>query len=255
MKIGTLDIRIPKPAPISQAPRSRKIALAAVACIAVFFLAKPMALLLWARIRILTSLPKTAIAEPMASAGTTQSALKELDPVLPSWNAKVDDPFEVDKQVFPDPKPVATAAETPAGHREQPSNHGHGDGSQGGSHDGTHAGGTTPTGEVDPVAGEGGDSTESERYGALRAAAESVRVQSAGAGLQGAVIDDKAVRIGEIVRTSGGNEFTLVAVLDGAVVLGFEGREFVVEMPKAPAATPIKPTPVKPTPKSGGGKP
>jgi hypothetical protein len=58
------------------------------------------------------------------------------------------------------------------------------------------------------------------------------------------------VRIGETVRTSEGVEFTLVAVLDGAVVLGIEGREFIVQMPKLPASAPIRPTP-----RPGGGQP
>ena len=247
MKIGSLDIRIPKPAPISQAPRSRKIALGVVACVALLFLAKPMALLLWARIRILTSLPKTAIAEPMDAAGATPDVARELDPSLPSWNAAVPDPFRVNTQVFPDPKAAGSAIANAGASidandlrdraREQAIVPG----------DEPVDGGATPTDGEEAAAG---DSAAPAVYETLRAAAESVRVQSAGAGLQGAVIDDKAVRVGDLVPTSAGVEFTLVAVLDGAVVLGFEGREFTVQMPKLPANVPLRPTP-----KPGGGQP
>lgn len=243
MKIGSLDIRVPKPAPISQAPRSRKIALGVVACIALFFLAKPMALLLWARIRILTSLPKTAIAEPVDSAGASPKVITDLDPSLPSWRADVPDPFRVNPQVFPDPKAAAAAGaanEWRESEREQ---------SVAPEHE-LVEGGPTSTDGGDATAGESEDSEAPAVYESLRAAAESVRVQSAGAGLQGAVIDDKAVRIGETVRTSEGVEFTLVAVLDGAVVLGIQGREFIVQMPKLPASAPIRPTP-----RPGGGQP
>jgi hypothetical protein len=240
MKIGSLDIRVPKPTPISQAPRSRKIALGVVACIALFFLAKPMALLLWARIRILTSLPKTAIAEPVDSAGATPNVVKDLDPNLPSWRADVPDPVRVNPQVFPDPKAAGAGNERREGQREQAVAPQHE------AVDGAPA--LADGGEA--ATGESGDSEAPAVYESLRAAAESVRVQSAGAGLQGAVIDDKAVRIGETVRTAEGVEFTLVAVLDGAVVLGIEGREFTVQMPKLPASAPIRPTP-----KPGGGQP
>jgi hypothetical protein len=80
--------------------------------------------------------------------------------------------------------------------------------------------------------------------------AEAIRVHSAGAGLLVAVIDNKAVRVGESVTAPDGTEFTLVGVLDGAVVLGRDGREFVVRMPVASEAKAIKPVP-----KSGGTKP
>jgi hypothetical protein len=242
MKIGNLELRVPKPAPISSAPRSRKIALAAVACVALLFLAKPMALLLWARIRILTSLPKTAIAEPIESKAAKPAAPTEIDPSLPTSLADGRDPFQIDRLVFPEPKvadptaPDANAAGTPAHDPADPAE----------ATDPQHVGESAPK---DHVEGDG-DSGEPAAYAAMRIAAESVVVRSAGAGLQAAVIDDKAVRVGETVKTSAGFEFTLVAVLDGGVVLGLEGREFVVRMP-ALAENP----PMRPSPKSGGGKP
>jgi hypothetical protein len=44
--------------------------------------------------------------------------------------------------------------------------------------------------------------------------------------------------------------FTLVGVQEAAVVLGFEGREFVVRMPLRPESKAVKPLP-----RGGGGKP
>jgi hypothetical protein len=166
--------------------------------------------------------------------------ITDLDPSLPSWRADVPDPFRVNTQVFPDPKAAGAANERRESEREQ---------SAAPEHELVEGGPTSSDGG-DATAGESEDSEASAVYESLRAAAESVRVQSAGAGLQGAVIDDKAVRIGETVRTSEGVEFTLVAVLDGAVVLGIEGREFIVQMPKLPASAPIRPTP-----RPGGGQP
>lgn len=224
MKIGSVDIRMPRHASIGKAPRSRKIALALVACVALMIWAKPMGLLLWARIRILTSIPKTAIAEPTAAQASKPVQPSELDPKLPGTGADLRDPFSVDSKVFPlpsttPPDSVATKPEptTPV----------------------------APEGE-EPVA----ESPAPSRYETIRVSAETIRVQSAGAGLQVAVIDNKAVRVGETVTAADGTVFTLVGVLEGAVTLGFEGREFVVRMPLLPESKSVKPAP-----KGGGGKP
>ncbi|MEY3143657.1 MAG: hypothetical protein RLY21_2150 [Planctomycetota bacterium] len=240
MKIGQFDIQIPKPSSISKASRSRKIALALVTCVALLIWAKPMGLLLWARIRILTSIPKTAIAEPVVTDANKPTQPSELDPKLPGFAAQLRDPFSVDDRVFPKPKapgdgttgqgpatpPPAQTPETEVGGGDEPKD--------------------------DPNAGSNGEgeSTVPAQYEALRASAETIRVQSAGAGLLGAVIENKAVRLGETVTSPDGTEFTLIGVLDGAVVLGRDGREFVVRMPTAPEVKVIKPAP-----KSGGGKP
>jgi hypothetical protein len=216
-------------------PRSRQITLVVVACLGLLVWAKPMGLLLWARIRILTSIPKTAIADPEVAQAPKPSQPNELDPLLPGIGTVLRDPFRVDASVFPAPK----AAETPAGTRAETARP------------------ATPEPEqkstqTDPNADE---STVPSAYEEMRLAAESLRVQSAGAGLSIAIIQDKALRVGETVTTTDGVEFTLVKVLDGAVVLGREGREFVVRMPAQAPGAPSAPPSTRPTPKKTGGKP
>jgi hypothetical protein len=242
MKFGRFDIRLPKPAPISRATRSRKIALALVACVALMIWAKPMGLLLWARIRILTNIPKTAIAEPTVAQQSKPAGPSELDPKLPGSGAQLRDPLSVDERVFPQPKQAGDTASTQGTATLAPTD----------TVAAADGGETDPEAEpdADPDAQGGDESSAPARYEALRLSAESIRVQSAGAGLLGAVIENKAMRVGETVTAPDGTEFTLVGVLDGAVVLGRDGREFVVCMPKAPESKAIKPAP-----KGGGAKP
>jgi len=236
MKIGQHDIRLPKLAPIGKASRGRKIALALVTCAALMIWAKPMGLLLWARIRILTSIPKTAIAEPTATQASKPVLPSELDPKLPGFAAALRDPFSVDERLFPQPKPSGGDGAAGQGATNTPA---------------PEAVAVAPTDEESDVEANGeGESTAPARYEAIRVSAEAIRVHSAGAGLLVAVIDNKAVRVGESVTAPDGTEFTLVGVLDGAVVLGRDGREFVVRMPVASEAKAIKPAP-----KSGGTKP
>lgn len=238
MKIGSFDIRLPKPAPISKASRSRKIALALVACVALMIWAKPMGLLLWARIRILTNIPKTAIAEPTLAKDSKPAQPSDLDPKLPGFGAQLRDPFSVDERVFPQPKQPGDTASAQGSVTQVPAQ----------TATPTDGGETSPEDPAD--AAVDGESSAPSRYEALRVSAEAIRVQSAGAGLLGAVIENKAVRVGETVTAPDGTEFTLVGVLDGAVVLGRDGREFVVRMPTAPESKAIKPAP-----KGGGAKP
>jgi hypothetical protein len=224
MKIGQFDVRMPKHAPISKSPRSRKIALALVTCMALLIWAKPMGLLLWARIRILTNIPKTAIAEPTAEQASKPTQPNELDPKLPALGAELRDPFSVDSKVFPLPNAVTQQSETTV----------------------------TEPDAADPgaVVEQAVESPAPSRYETLRASAETVLVSSAGSGLQVAVIDGKVVRVGDTVTASDGTVFTLVGVQEAAVVLGFEGREFVVRMPLRPESKAVKPLP-----RGGGGKP
>ena len=76
--------------------RSRKGALAFVAMFAVVAWAKPMGLLLWARLRILTSIPKTAIADDPAKAPAEEQPALELDSGLSPQGARLIDPFSID---------------------------------------------------------------------------------------------------------------------------------------------------------------
>ena len=230
MKIGQLDIRLPKASPVSKAPRSRKIALIVVACVALLIWAKPMGLLLWARIRILTSIPKTAIAEPTASQPAKPVQPTEIDPKLPGIGADLRDPFAVDGRVFPLPGP---AHADPKSHQAPDA----------------EAVAERPT-EEPVAAAPSAEIVRAARIESLRVSAESLRVNSAGAGLQVAVIEGKVVRVGETISAADGTTFTLAGVLDAAVVLGAEGREFTVRMPVLPESKAIRPAP-----RGGGGKP
>lgn len=216
-------------------PRSRQITLVVVACLGLLVWAKPMGLLLWARIRILTSIPKTAIADPEVAQAPKPSQPNELDPLLPGTDALLRDPFRVDASVFPAPK----AAEAPAGTRAEAARP------------------RTPEPEQKSTETEPNpdESAVPPAYEEMRLAAESLRVQSAGAGLSIAIIQDKALRVGDTVTTTDGVDFTLVKVLDGAVVMGREGREFVVRMPVQAPGAPSAPPTTRPAPKKTGGKP
>lgn len=204
MRLGSFKLLSPGGGgrkPISQ---SRKIALVLVACVGAAVWAKPLGMLLWARIRILTNIPKTAIAEPTLAEAPKPVVPPDLDPQLPSLASELRDPFRVDTSVFP--PPTIKAATPPGG--EKPTT------GSGGGNRGTES--------TNPAAAEADG---------VRIAAESLRVQSAGAGLSVAVIENQAVRVGSTVTAAAGIAFTLVRVIDGGVVVAHAGREFEVMMP------------------------
>lgn len=182
--------------------RRRQGALAIVAAFAVVAWAKPMGLLLWARIRILTSLPKTAIADDPAQAPDEPPAPIELDPRLPARGDVVFDPFQIDPHTFPRPTPA------PA---------------------------TTPEPVAAPkVVPEQADVSGSEAIDGPRIAAERFRLQAAGRGLSTAVIDGRTVRIGDALVGTDGLRFTVVGVLEGAVLLEHDGRRFEIRLHRTP---------------------
>ncbi len=72
-------------------------------------------LLLWARIRILTSLPKTAIADDPTPPIALDAKPEEFDSGLTTSNPKAAtqrDPFQVDPATFPTPLSVRSAVST-----------------------------------------------------------------------------------------------------------------------------------------------
>jgi hypothetical protein len=182
--------------------RRRRSALAIVAAFAVVAWAKPMGLRLWARIRILTSIPKTAIADDPTNAPEEPRPPVELDAGLPigtNWSL---DPFQIDPRTFPKPTPAPEPrAETVA----EP--------------------------KVAPVTT---DETPSEAIDGPRRASERFRLQAAGKGLSTAVIDGRILRVGDALFGADGLRFTLVEVLEGAVILDHEGRRFEVRLARQP---------------------
>lgn len=198
--------------------RKRKGILIAVASVAMVAWATPLGLLLWARIRILTSIPRTAIADDTLAYAPRVELPTELDPALPGSDAALRDPFFVDQKVFPDPRTVASPAPVSAPRASVAV--------------------ATPSEEL-PTLKRDADLGVTERSSLelARLSAESFRVQSAGAGLVTAVVDDRARRIGDVLTSTDGRAFTLVKVIDRGIVLSHESHEITVRMPAEVSST------------------
>ncbi len=175
----------------TRGPRGSIVLLSAFTLIA---LAKPMGLLLWARIRILTSLPKTAIADDPTTVNKGPELVPDLDPGLPTTLEFRSDPFWIDPHIYPNPMfavPNATILDA------------------------------LP--KAEPIAVE---DTRGLDIAAAREAAERFRLQSAGRGLSMAVIDGRMYRIGDALEGAGDMRFVLTEVLEGRVVLECDGEHF-----------------------------
>ena len=175
----------------TRGPRGSIVLLSAFTVIA---LAKPMGLLLWARIRILTSLPKTAIADDPTTPNKGPELVPDLDPELPTTLEFRSDPFWIDPHSYPN----ATFAVPNAVNVE-----------------------SVP--KVEPVTVEETHGIDIE---AARLATERFRLQSAGRGLSMAVIDGRMYRIGDALEGAGDMRFVLTEVLEGRVVLEHGGEHF-----------------------------
>jgi hypothetical protein len=180
--------------------RSRRGAITFLAVFAVVAWAKPMGLLLWARIRILTSLPKTAIADDptTSSAAPEPETPIEFDSGLGATNEIRTDPFRIDPHTFPKPTPAAPVAAP-----------------------------ITPQPKVEPSTA---DETRREALQAAGRQAERFRLQSAGKGLSMAVIDGRTYRVGDVLESTDGSRFTLVEVRDNAAFVEWEGERFELRL-------------------------
>jgi hypothetical protein len=169
--------------------RSPKSALALVGVFAVVAWAQPtLGLLLWARLRILTSIPKTAIADDPSKAPVEKAPAPEIDAGLPAAGEALIDPFGIDPH-------TPTSSDNPTASRA--------------SIEPSQKSDANPT-EV----------TAPEAFEAARRAAERFRLQSAGRGLSMAVIDGRTYRVGDTLEGVDGTRFVLLEVRDGAAVLG-----------------------------------
>jgi hypothetical protein len=170
--------------------------------------AKPMGLLLWARIRILTSLPKTAIADEKTLAENTPRepvAPSEFDSGLSAMPEVRTDPFRIDPHIFPKANPPAVVPPVP---------------------------------DIKPkTEGPSADETRREMSRAAGRAAERFRLQSAGRGLSMAVIDGRTYRVGEVLEGADGFRFTLVEVLEGAAIVEWEAERFELRLRPAAGQT------------------
>jgi hypothetical protein len=159
-----------------------------------------MGLLLWARIRILTSLPKTAIADdPTVKAGSEKPETPpEFDSGLGATNEIRTDPFRIDPHTFP--------KLTPSPKVEAPSE--------------------APP-KVEPPSADEAKRDESQ---AAAREAEQFRLQSAGKGLSIAVIDGRAYRIGDVLDGVDGRRFTLVEIRESAAFVEWSGERFEIRL-------------------------
>lgn len=206
---------------------NRRNALLVVAGLGLVIWAKPMGLLLWSRIRILTTIPRTAIADDAIASAPKPKLPPEFDPQLPATVVAARDPFRVDPAHFPSEQDLrnAQAAAAALASPVVPAN------------PADPADVASPGQSVEAVAAtpsplELADELPPAEYERLRAAAESLRVQSAGKGLETAVVDGRAVRIGDVLPTTGGDEFLLVEVVEGGIVVAHGAREFIVKLPE-----------------------
>lgn len=200
---------------------NRRNALLVVAGLGLVIWAKPMGLLLWSRIRILTTIPRTAIADDAIASAPKPKLPPEFDPQLPAVVAAARDPFRVDPAYFPSEQDLrnaqaaAAALANPAVAAAS-----------------SNAEPIVETTAANPSPLELADERPPAEYERLRVAAESLRVQSAGKGLETAVVDGRAVRVGDLLPTAGGDEFVLVEVVAGGIVVAHGAREFIVRLPE-----------------------
>jgi hypothetical protein len=205
---------------------NRRNALLVVAGLGLVIWAKPMGLLLWSRIRILTTIPRTAIADDAIAAAPKPKLPPEFDPQLPATGVSARDPFRVDPAHFPSEQDLrnaqtAAAARADAARAADPADS---------SGEDLAVGAPAATATPSPL--ELADERPPAEYERLRAAAESLRVQSAGKGLDAAVVSGRAVRVGDLLETAGGDEFILVEVVEGGIVVAHGSREFIVRLPE-----------------------
>ncbi|MFM7261999.1 MAG: hypothetical protein ACKO3W_15525 [bacterium] len=204
--------------------RSRRTAITFLMLFAVVAWAKPMGLLLWARIRILTSLPKTAIADdPVLAHDAPEAPIAppEFDPGLSKIPEVRTDPFRIDPYTFPKANPPEVVAPVPE---------------------------PTPKPSVPSV-----DEAKREMSRTAGRAAERFRLQSAGRGLSMAVIDGRTYRVGDPLDGADGLRFTLVEVLEGAAIVEWEGERFELRLRSAAGqSVPTQGSPAKGS-SSGGG--
>ncbi|MBI1304050.1 MAG: hypothetical protein GC172_09720 [Phycisphaera sp.] len=208
---------------------NRRNALLVVAGLGLVIWAKPMGLLLWSRIRILTTIPRTAIADDAIAAAPKPKLPPEFDPQLPVTGGAARDPFRVDPAHFPseqdlrDAQAAAALASASRGTAATPA-------PAASAVAGAIVEGSPETASPSPL--ELADEQPPAEYERLRIAAQSLRVQSAGKGLDTAVVGGRAVRVGDVLETADGDEFLLVEVVEGGIVVAAGAREFVVRLPE-----------------------
>jgi len=197
-------------------PRTRAIGLVATAAVVLWV--KPMGLLFWARIRILTNIPRTAMADEQLSG---ELAWSPLVPVAPAF-----EPIALPR--LPSRNPFVQSGISPASGRDTSTN----------PHTSTPTDTSGRSGEEDR-AKSGGDPvdhalTEQSHESAQTEAAPAppdCRLQGLVSGLPIAVIDGRMYRVGDTIASPNESEpFTLVEIKDTSVLLERAGRVYEIRV-------------------------
>jgi len=178
-------------------PRVRTLAF--TLAVASVLWAKPMGLLLWARIKILTNIPRTAIADPDAEVSVLVRTRPELaDPQelrLPDRPAT--DPFRIDPARFPLPERLEPVSRLSPKRPDVPAD------------------------DIPP---------EVARRRQLAELAAKFRLTAAGSGIEIAVLDGRTFRVGQSIEAADGTRFRLVGIHGEGVVLECEGMSFDLDI-------------------------
>ena len=183
--------------------KRHKTALGVVGMMAITLSVTPLGLLLWARLRILTNIPKTAIADDPASVVASAKPPVDLETGLSIGSPLLIDPFTIDPRTYPN------------AHSSTPS-----------------------IASIVPTQKTNGGSAEVlvlAEVETARRASERFRLQTAGRGLSIAVIDGRTYRVGDALFSADGFRFVLVEVLEGGAVLECGAERYEIRMRAAGA--------------------
>lgn len=198
--------------------RSRRAALGILVAFSLVAWAKPMGLLLWARIRILTNIPRTAIADDPANVVVEPPRPVEIDAGLSPAAGSGVDPFRIDPSLLPASVEVPAEPRADAAvHRPKPPD----------------ADAATPATQPAP-APPSAEELRVRRVREIALARASLRLQSASRGLSTVVIDGRILRLGDLIDASGGVRFRLAEILDGGAILECEGERVEVRLRSHP---------------------
>lgn len=181
--------------------RRETVLAAVILAVPVVALAQPLGLLLWARMRILTSIPRTAMATEELQASTVPVDV-EVFPDLPSTSPEpvsLRDPLAISRRHFP--RSSNSTSETPVGPKSGPQ-----------------------------LVDDTQETTESIRQ-RLRPVVDRLEVQGLMPGRGFALINGQVRRVGEeFPGNVVGTTFHLVEVRKSAAVVRIEGLEFGIRL-------------------------
>jgi hypothetical protein len=183
------------------ADKRRFRALVTVMAVGMVLWAKPMGLFIWTRLRMVTSIPRTAMAdeEAVLQAPSPTAQPPRVQSITLDTLA-VRDPFLVSEALFPKPT-IATENDD----QEEKSR---------------------------PASADDPEEAERRLTNRLRDLASTLRLEALMSGLPLAVINGVTVRVGEsiIPDESESAEFRLIEIRSRSVILESQGRLFELEM-------------------------